>query len=316
MTTLFPSVEDLPDRAGRRDARRRLARRLAGFACAAGMAFGLSAAASDAVTAPARLSAAQIVTKHIAARGGLAAWHDVQSMAWTGKMEAGTGDSPARSARYARAAMAPKKKSELAAAQAEEKPPEAEKQVQLPFVLEMKRPTLSRLEIEFNGKTAVQVYDGKSGWKLRPFLNRDDWEPFTQEELKASAGKWELDGPLLDAAAKGTKVELEGVEPVDGSDAYRLKLTLKGGDVQHIWIDARSFLDVKVEGTARRMDGKVRKVFVAQRDFRAEQGVMVPHLLETTVEGYPDKHRMTIEKVSLNPVLSDALFSKAKPGGA
>ena len=48
--------------------------------------------------------------------------------------------------------------------------------------------------------------------------------------------------------------------------------------MQHIWIDAQSFLDVKVEGTPRRMDGKMRTVWIYQRDFRSEQGIIVPHV--------------------------------------
>jgi outer membrane lipoprotein-sorting protein len=184
--------------------------------------------------------------------------------------------------------------------------------VQLPFVLEMKRPGKSRVELEFAGKKAIQVYDGKQGWMKRPYLNRDDWEPFNAEQLKVSAGAWDMDGPLLDYAAKGTKVALAGVEKVDGKDAWKLKLTRKDGTVQHVWIDQKSFLDVRVEGTPRRMDGKMRTVWVTQRDFRPVQGVMVPFELETVVDGYPDRHKMTLEKVALNPPLEDARFAKPK----
>jgi len=272
---------------------------------------------AGALAEPARMSAAQIMQKHIAARGGLAAWHGIKSMAWSGKMEVGSGDSPARSTQFVAANLSPKSKSQARAVSTEEAQAAGAapaKQVELPFVLELKRPTLARLEIEFAGKTAVQVYDGKAGWKVRPYLNRNEVEPFTAEELKASAGKWDMDGPLLDAAAKGTKVDLEGTEPVEGHDAYRLKLTLKNGDVQHIWIDAQSFLDVKIEGAPREMDGRMHKVYVTQRDFRAVNGVKMPYLLETSVEGYPDTHKMTIDKVSLNPVLDDKLFVKPKLG--
>ena len=263
--------------------------------------------------APAKLSAEQIVAKHIAARGGLAAWHAIQSMSWSGKMDAGSGDSVARSKQFvALQAARHAKKPVVPVTGAQAKP--AAEQVQLPFVVDMQRPALSRVEIVFNGKTAVQVYDGKNGWKLRPFLNRNDVEPFTAQELKDSAGKWDIDGPLIDYASKGTKVEVEGVEAVEGRDAYRLKLTARDGGVQHIWIDAQSFLDVKVEGTPRRMDGKMHTVWVYQRDFRSEQGVMIPHLLETAVEGYPDTHKMVIEKVAVNPKFADTLF--AKPSGA
>jgi hypothetical protein len=283
--------------------------RIGAFVCGALGSLVLSIAGA----APPSLSASQIVEKNIAARGGMTAWRAVQTMQWAGKMDAGTGDSTSRSARFAQDAMAPKSRRAIAQGAGATKT-EPVKQVQLPFVVDMKRPALSRVEIEFAGKTAVQVYDGKSGWKVRPYLNRNDVEPFTQEEMEASAGKWQLDGPLFDYAAKGSKVDLDGVEAVEGRDAYRLKVTTSAGVVQHVWIDAQTFLDVKVEGTPRRMDGKMRTVWVYQRDFRAEHGVMVPRLLETVVDGYPDSHRMVIEKVAVNPALADTLF--VKPSGA
>jgi hypothetical protein len=185
-----------------------------------------------------------------------------------------------------------------------------DKQVQLPFVYEMKRPRKSRMEIEFAGKTAVQVYDGQHGWKLRPFLGRNDVEPFTSDEAKGENENADLDGYLVDYAPKGTKVELDGVEKVEGHDTYKLKLTLKSGQVRYVWVDALSFLDVKVSGTPRRMDGKMRNVAIYQRGFQNVQGLMIPFLLETSVDGYRETHKMVIEKVVVNPKLEDALFAK------
>ena len=264
-------------------------------------------AATDTKTPPAaKLTAAQIAEKNVAARGGLQAWRAVQSMSWSGKLDAGGGDSIARSRNYVMQRRHHPTKMELM----EKKKDEADKQVQLPFLMEMKRPRKSRVEIEFAGKTALQVYDGTNRWKLRPFLNRNEVEPFTPEELKSEAAKSDLDGPLVDYAAKGTKVELEGTEPVEGRPAYKLKLTMKNGAVQHVWVDAENFLDVKVEGSPRRMDGKMRNVSVYQREFRSVQGVMIPFLLETAVDGYPTTHKMIIEKAVINPKLDDTLFAK------
>src|SRR5437868_15352289 len=241
---------------------------------------GLALLAAERKAKARRLSAAAIVNKHVLARGGLEAWRGVQTLSLSGKMDAGTGDSVARSMRVG--AGTKKRRREIAAAGPQEEP---EKQVQLPFKLARQRPNKSRLEIEFAGKTAVQVYDGTNGWKLRPYLNRNDVDPFTPQEAKTEAENADMDGPLIDYAAKGTKVVLEGVEPVEGHDAYQLKLTTRTGTVKHIWIDAHSFLDVKVEGVPRRMDGKMRSVWVYQRDFRSVQGVMIPFILETIVDG-------------------------------
>jgi outer membrane lipoprotein-sorting protein len=273
---------------------------------------GLAAANSQ--PAPAKLSAAQVVEKHVAARGGLQAWHALQTLSVTGKMDAGYGDSAARSRRLAEGGVGASVKRAHAGTVVGGAKDNAEQQVQLPFKLEMKRPNKSRLEIEFAGKTAVQVYDGTNGWKLRPYLNRNDVEPFTAEEAKSESVRADMEGPLVNYAAKGTKVELAGVEPVAGRDAYKLKLTLKSGIVQHIWIDAQSFLDVKVEGPPRRMDGRMHSVFTYQSDFRSMQGVMMPFVLETAVDGFRETHKMAIEKVTVNSQLDDSLFNK--PGGA
>jgi hypothetical protein len=276
----------------------------------AGACLAQALAANESKALPAGVSVAQIVEKHVAARGGVKAWHAVQTLSVSGKLDAGTGDSVKRSATIARQGVgASAKRAERTAAQDAAKET-AEGQVQLPFRLEMKRPRKSRLEIDFAGKTAVQVYDGQNGWKLRPYLNRDDVEPFTAEEAKVQETKADLEPPLVDYAAKGSQVTFERMEQVDGHNAYKLKLTLKNGDVQHIWIDAHSYLDVKVEGVPRRMDGKMRTVWIYQRDFKSVQGVMVPNLYETSNEGSPQTHKMVIESVAVNRALDDARFAK------
>lgn len=281
---------------------------------AVGLSLFLTLCLSAAQGAPATMSAAQIVEKNVAARGGLSAWRGVQTLSMSGKMDAGSGDSAARSLKFARNDAPSVRKKPGVATPPGQPPAQAPKQVQVPFTLEVKRPRMSRLEIVFAGKTAVQVYDGTNGWKVRPFLNRNDVEPFTAAELKSESEWPGIDGPLIDYASRGTKVELAGVEAVEGHDAYKLKLTLKDGTVQHVWIDATSFLDVKLEGTPRRMDGRLHTVWIYQRDFRTVQGLMIPFLLETAVDGYHDTHKMVIEKAEVNPSLADSRF--AKPSGA
>ena len=272
-------------------------------------------AASPGGTEGAGLSAAQIIDRHVAARGGAAAWRAVQTLALSGKLDAGSGDSAARSLRLVREGLGANARR---APQAVTTPTDSgggasAQQVQLPFRLELKRPHKSRLEVDFAGSTAVQVYDGQNGWKLRPYLNRGDVEPFSADEAKSEATRAELEGPLFDYAAKGTQVALEGTEPVEGRKAYKLRLTLKSGEVQHVWIDTQSFLDVKVEGISRRMDGRMHNVWVYQRDFRPVQGLLVPFLYETAVDGAPRTHRMIIESVAVNRVLDDVRFAKPQP---
>lgn len=156
------------------------------------LAFAISlAAAADVPQSQAKLSAADIVEKNVAARGGLQAWRAVQTMSLEGKLGAGGNQ------RATLAAPTPGGKpgaQALAARPAEE--------VQLPFVMELKRPRKMRFELQFNGQTAIQVFDGANGWKLRPFLNRREVEPYTADEMKIASMQADLDGPLMDYAAK------------------------------------------------------------------------------------------------------------------
>jgi outer membrane lipoprotein-sorting protein len=243
-----------------------------------------------------KLSAAEIVDKNVSARGGLPAWRAVQALSITGKMDAGGNNRPTLAIPGNRGSQLP--------------PQRPNEQIQLPFTMELKRPRKSRLELQFNGQTAVQVYDGTNGWKLRPFLNRHEVEPFTAEEMSAASLQADLDGPLVDYVAKGTKVELEGIEKVENHDTYNLKLTLKGGQVQHVWIDAQTFLDVKIGGTPRRLDGKYHEVATYFRDYRSVDGVVLPYVLETAVDGVKQMEKIQIESVAVNPKISDSRFAK------
>ncbi len=247
--------------------------------------------------AGASLSAAQIVERNIAARGGLNAWRSVKTLTWSGKMAAGGNRRPTLPM-----ADPQSKASPLPARPAEE--------MQLPFVMQLKRPRKSRLEIVFNGQSAIQVYDGAQGWKLRPFLNRHQVEQFTTDELKAAATQGELDGPLLDYASKGTAIALEGTEVIEGHNTYRLKLTLKSRQVQHVWIDANSFLETKIEGTPRRLDGRMHPVWVFMREYKSVSGVMMPTVLETTVQGVAQTEKISIDKIDVNQSLPDSRFAK------
>jgi hypothetical protein len=268
-------------------------------------------AAEAAVNLPS-LNVQQIVDRNAAARGGAAAWQQVRSMTLAGKLDAGKvrrdgGQVALVSAQSRVQAKAAARRALLAKHDADA---EADKIIQLPFQMDLQRPVNTRLEIPFQGQTAVQVYDGAAGWKLRPFIGRNEVEPFSAEELKIAADQQELDGPLINYAAKGTKVEVVGGEIVEGRGAYKLKLTLKNGDVRHLWVDAQTFLDVKFEGAPRRVDGKMRQVVTYYRDYKPVDGLVIAHRLDTAVESVAGVERIFIEKVELNPTLNDSRFAR------
>ena len=88
-----------------------------------------------------------------------------------------------------------------------------------------------------------------------------------------------------------------------------------------MWIDAQTFLEAKIEGQPRRLDGTYHPVEVYFRDYRPVSGLQIPFVLETkvlavaqTALGTKDPpapaEKITIEKVVVNPKMEAALFSK------
>jgi hypothetical protein len=277
-----------------------------------------AAAAGETSPSPANLSAAAIVDRNVAARGGLQAWRAVQTMSFAGKLTAGGNQRTALPV-----PMTDRKASQRSSKMAFPSRPSEE--VQLPFMMELKRTRKMRMELQFNGQTAIQVFDGANGWKLRPFLNRREVEPYTAQEMKASSMQADLDGFLVDYAAKGTQIELAGVEKVEDRDTYKLKLTTKNGQPISVWIDAKTFLEAKIEGQPRRLDGVYHPVEIYYRDYRPVNGLQVPYLMETKVlpVAQPAKgirepaiptEKIIIEKVVVNPKLEESLFSKPEVG--
>ena len=182
-----------------------------------------------------------------------------------------------------------------------------------PFTMERKRPGMSRMEFTIQGMTGVQAFDGQKTWSLMPFMGKKDPEVGTEEDNKNALDDADFDGPLVDWKAKGHTVELVGKEPVEGADAYKLKVTKKSGNIEYYYLDAETYLLVKTEAKRKfrgtEMDGET-----TFSDYKDVDGYMEPFSMESGAKQMPQKRKMTFSKVELNVALDDSRF--AVPAGA
>lgn len=286
-----------------------LLRRATAVALYTALAIPLASSTDNPPTQP-KLSAAEIVERNVAARGGFEAWRAVQTLSYLGHL----------GQRADQRAVSPTPRP-FTGAGLPPRPRRVMPQTPLvPFLIEYARPRKERIELRYRGRRAVQVFDGTAGWRLRP--GGQEVEPFTQEELDATSTQAELDGFLIDYAAKGTKVELDGMEKVEDRDTYKLTLSLSSGKTLHAWIDSETFLEAKVEGIRERVNGVDRPVEVYYRDYRRVDDLEIPFLQETRVllpgraaEEFSNAmipaQKMFIDTVVVNPKLDPTVFSKA-----
>ncbi|HEX8336686.1 MAG TPA: hypothetical protein VF621_08145, partial [Pyrinomonadaceae bacterium] len=126
------------------------------------------------------------------------------------------------------------------------------------MIEENRRPNFVRQEFIIQGMTGVYAYDGRGGWKIEPWNGKKDAEAVGEEELKGLVEDSDIDGPLVNYRAKGVKVEYVGTDEVEGTDAYKLKVTMAGGDVRFYYMDTDYFVPIKID-TKRMIRGAERE---------------------------------------------------------
>lgn len=178
--------------------------------------------------------------------------------------------------------------------------------VELPITIQQKRPGAFRMDATFQGQAVVQAYDGENGWQVNPFQGISDPDKMAGDDLKEAQEQADMDGPLVDYKEKGHTVELVGKEDLEGTPAYKLKLTLKTGDVRYIYIDAANYLELKVTAK-RRSPGGEQEVDIYPGNYKPVNGVLFPFSTEQKVGGQT-QIQITVDKIEIDVPVDDAVF--------
>ena len=216
-------------------------------------------------------SAEQVVAMNLAARGGLARLKRVQTERLIGTLSFAPGDST-------------------------------------PFRVELARGGKIREEIGVPGGTLFEIGDGQAGWVVSP---RDSgmMHDLGAAELRNLAASADFDGPLVDAATRGNRIELIGREPVSGRDTWHLHITQRDSTVRDDYIDCQTHLEVKWAGTVG--DGKSSyRVESFFSDIRSVNGVMIAHHIESNTLGTPVHQVLSFSSVEVDVPIDPVRFSR------
>jgi hypothetical protein len=215
-----------------------------------------------------------VVRRYLEARGGIAKLRSVQSLRLTGLM-----DLPGVSA---------------------------------PFVLELARPGRMRTEFTVEGQKGVRAWDGRTAWEQLP-LPGERPRPMSPEDAAEARALADVDfSPLVDAAAKGYTIELVGRDRLPGGDTW--KLVVRGNDIppRTLHLDAKTHLVVQTVDR-RDVDGHEVEFVTEVGDYRTVNGLVFPHRIDVGPKGSPERQRLVIQRIEVNPPLDAARF--AMPGG-
>ncbi len=223
-----------------------------------------------------------IVRRNLEARGGEEAWKSVQTAKMTGTMQMMATEAGG---------------------------------LEAPFAIEFKRPDKVRVEFTMQGMTGIQAFDGETGWMVMPFMGKTEPEEIVGPQLEQIKEQGEFEGPLVDHEAKGNAVELLGTEEVDGTPAYKLKVTRQSGDVDVLYLDQEYFIEFKTVST-RDVQGQEVEVATVYGDYKEIDGLVIPHSMEIGMQGGPTMQVITLDSVELNADVADDRFTMPAAGVA
>jgi outer membrane lipoprotein-sorting protein len=217
----------------------------------------------------------EIVAKNLQAKGGAEKWGSVSSVKMTGKI----------------------------AIQGQE----------MPLTTYAKRPNMHRQEISLPDGRIVQAFDGTTAWVINPMMGSNAPQVMPGGLADTMKNSADFDGALINYKAKGHTIELVGKEKLADKDVYHLKVTMKGGQVQHYFLDAESGLELK---TSAEVDmgigaGTKQTLDTEMSNYKAEGGITLPHTVKQFVNGKPTVE-MTVTAVEFNAALEDAMFRMPK----
>ena len=239
----------------------------------AAVALALAAALPAMAAPPTTGSVDELIARHIAARGGLAAIKAIKTLDMTGTLRPGGFD------------------------------------VQLAYRETIARPGLVRIDATLQGLTVVQSYDGTGGWQIQPFQGRKDPESVSSDDAKSLQEEADFETALIDAKAKGATVVSLGDADVDGAPTHALRVTLKNGDEQTFYLDPDAMLTVRM---VTRQIARGAETFTQTDfgDYEKVAGVWFPFEIASGPVNSTQQQRITYDTVTANVTVDPARFSR------
>jgi outer membrane lipoprotein-sorting protein len=211
-----------------------------------------------------------ILTKYFNAIGGPAKWNDIKTLKYTGKMDS------------------------------------MGKLFQMAIVY--KRPDKCRIDFSLGHIYFIQSYDGKDAWKFNPTTEGSAPELLKGNDAEDLKETCDFDGPLIDYKQKGHKLELMGMEKINGREAYKIKVSFKSGNVDYYYLDTKTYLPFLVKGTTKVKDKEVPSSTTIDQ-YIDTGGVIIPYYFKFDIKDGEGAEEITVSTVEINPKLDDSVFT-------
>ena len=147
----------------------------------------------------------------------------------------------------------------------------------------------------------AQIFDGEkgktSGMQGNKMMEGDELEKMKYEAILNAETQYER---------LGYKFDLKGIEAIDGSDAYKIKVTAPDGSTSSEFYDVASGLKVREVTTQDAGPAGQMTITANYSDYKEVDGILLPHTIKQSVG--PQSFSIKVEEYKANTGISDDEF--------
>lgn len=148
-----------------------------------------------------------------------------------------------------------------------------------------------REDYDMFGEHGFSIITTTEGWKYSS-INPKKMNKISDTALAAAQYKYDIEGSLVDYAAKGHKVALIGTDTINAQECFKIKFTSNIGTEILYWFDKKSFYKVQssIKETTRVYTAKdvytnvLVEDIIQYKNYRFVDGVLFPFI--QTIEIY------------------------------
>ncbi|MCU0371038.1 MAG: hypothetical protein MUC31_06460 [Bacteroidales bacterium] len=174
------------------------------------------------------------------------------------------------------------------------------------FTTMSKRPDKFRLEVDIQGQTMIQAFDGQKGWLVAPWTGTTDPQEIPADQGKFMKWQAEIDGFLYNYQEKGLTTELIGKEDLEGTPVFKIQQTNQDGDIFTYYLDAENYVILKSEITTHMM-GNVIKQEGNNSNFKQVEGMVFPFSIENRSGGQV-LNQVVVDTILIDQEINDSIF--------
>ncbi len=228
----------------------------------------LSAACSS---IPGEMTADKLIAGNMKARGGQAAWENVESLKIEGEFVSFSEPGP--------------------------------------YTIWRQRPDLYRFDCVTLRESTTHVYDGENAWWINPTMGEPYRTPGIIPEQynlnKVTLRERFFEPVFWNHEEKNHTVRFMGKETVDGIETYNLEVMLADSTMENWFFDTKTFLEKRMTGKTYDF-GIECNLETFFNDYREVDGILFPHFIEAE---YGNRYiSYEAHEIQINPEIEPSVF--------